>query len=465
MRHNATTTTDAYKITHWLQRPDGISKFMSYDEFRPGGQHKAVCWFSLQYILKEYFMTKVTTKDIERGYKRSLQTFGYDHYFPKAIWEKVRDLGYFPVKIKSVKEGTIVPVGNVNLTIESTEPWFANMVSHFEDYLMWTWYASGVATRGYNLRKNIAPAHEKSCDNPYYGFAVNDFGLRGAKFREAAAIGGAAHLIFFDGSDNLPAADLIEDYYGSEDILKSVWATEHSVATVWGPGRGELDYVLAQLNRSADDAFVSMVTDSYDDVNFMKNVACHPEVVKLVKARSGRTIWRPDSNDPLTNVCNYSEILGNTYGYHLNGKGYKVLNHNNGIIQGDGMNEDSIPEIFNEYIKTGFAAENFCTGSGGGLLDIGICRDTDRAAIKACHVVMNGKEVDVSKTPQSDLTKRSKAGRLKLHEVNGKFMTLQSSNTEGFDAYTDVLETVFENGKLVREQTFTEIREIAQSYL
>ena len=467
MWKNSVIDTDAYKITHWLQRPNGINHFYSYGEARKGGQHAEICFFGMQYILKEYFMQKVTQENIERGAARCKRVFGTDKYFPKAIWEKVKKLGYFPLEIKCVKEGTVLPTGNVCFTIESTEPWFACMVSHFEDYLMWNWQATGVATRLFNIKKGILPYFNQTCDTPDLSFAVNDFGLRGAVYREGAVLGGMAMLIFSNGSDNLPAMEGIEEYYTDNNIGQSVWATEHSVATVWGPGRGEIDYVLAQLNRSEPHLPISIVMDSYDSDGFIPNVLGDPEVKKLIIERPGRVIPRPDSNDPLTNVIKYSEQLGKLFGYHLNNKEYKVVNHNVGLLQGDGMNEKSIPEIYKEYIKTGWSCENFNTGSGGGLHTDGLCRDTDRWAVKVSHIEIEGESVNVQKTPKSDMTKASKAGLLKLHKSGNSFMTIQSSK-EQFGAnngYLDVLQTVYRNGELFNDQTFTEIRKTADDYL
>lgn len=468
MRCNPVVDTDAYKITHWLQRPVGINKFYSYGEPRLGGQHDEICFFGLQYILKEYFTRKVTTQDISRGFDLCKNVFGFENYFPKHIWEKVKELGYFPIRIKAVKEGTILPTSNVCFTIEATEDWFADMVSHFEDYLMWVWYSTAVATRAYNIKKDLKPTFSKAADNEFLGYTVNDFGLRGGMFREAASIGGAAHLIHFEGTDNLSAIQLIEDYYGSKGqyIGGSVWATEHSVATVWGPGEGEYDYVKAQLTRSDPNSIVSIVIDSYDADNFMKKVIVREDVKSLIMNRPGRVVFRPDSGDPLTNVCKYSEILGNNFGYSLNRKGYKVINNNIGLIQGDGMTEKSIPATYREYIKTGWSPENFITGSGGGLLVEGLTRDTDRWAIKVSYVEKDGEPVNVSKTPQSDMTKMSKPGMLKLTDVNKRFSTISSSKTTPvmFNSYIDSLELVFENGQIMREQTFEDVRKTALYY-
>ena len=110
MKFNPTIATDAYKITHWLQRPENMTRFYNYGEPRKGGQHDAIIFFGLQYILKEYFMNKVTQKDIDRGMIRCKRTFGIDSYFPKEIWEKVKDLGYFPLRIKAVKAGILTGV-------------------------------------------------------------------------------------------------------------------------------------------------------------------------------------------------------------------------------------------------------------------------------------------------------------------------------------------------------------------
>ena len=454
--------TDAYKITHWKQRPEGVTMFYNYGEPRLGGQHNEICFFGLQYILKEYFTRKITTEDIDRAEQICKNVFGFADYFPREIWEKVRDLGYFPVKIRAVKEGAVLPTSNVCFTCESTEPWFANMISHFEDMLMWCWYSTAVATRTFNIKLGINPAFEKSCDVVNLDYAVNDFGLRGAAFLEAATIGGMAHLINFRGTDNLPAIDNAMHYYGN-GVGESVWATEHSVATVWGKDR-EIDYVKAQLERSNPAATVSIVIDSYDSDNFIKNVIGSPEIKNMILKRPGRVVCRPDSGEPIRNVVKYSEMLGDIFGYSLNQKGYKVIKENVGIIQGDGMTEKSIPELYAEYIKTGWSASNVITGSGGGLLTEGLTRDTDRWAIKASYVEINGEPIDVRKTPKTDMTKQSKSGLLKLHKAGHSFSTI-SSTTDGIDnPYIDVMDTVFENGELKREQSFSEIRAITESY-
>lgn len=467
MRHNLPIDTDAYKIVHHLQRQQNINKLISYGEPRLGGHYPEVCFIGAQPIIMQHFMQPITKEMIQEGIEESYSTFGTDKFFNKEVWEKVMNLGYLPLKIMTVPEGTIVQEGNVCFTMESTEPWFANMLSHFEDMLMWTWYPTAVCTRSMNIKKNIIPAFRKSSDvtRMTLPFAVNDFGLRGGTMFEGAVMGGIGHLVHFEGSDNMPASRMIKDFYGYKGRAKSVWATEHSVATPYGSDEGEFEYIKAQLNQFTNMT-KSIVIDSYDADNFMLNVVGSEEIKKLIIAHEGRIVFRPDSGKPITNVCKYSDILGGIFGFHLNSKGYKVLNHNIGIIQGDGMNEESIPELYNEYIKTGWAADNIITGSGGGLLEEGLTRDTQRWAIKACYGERDGVPFDIRKTPKTDMTKQSKGGKLKLHRTspNG-YMTIESSKEtpQMFNSYVDELRPLYNNGELFLD-TFDNIMERAAKF-
>lgn len=300
-----------------------------------------------------------------------------------------------------------------------------------------------------NIKRAIKPIFENTSDIPelMLPFAVNDFGLRGGEIFESAVMGGMAHLVHFDGSDNMPASRLLKDFYGYRGKAKSVWATEHSVATSYGPERGEYEYVIAQLSQFTDK-IKSIVIDSYDPDNFMQNIVGSNEVQELIKAHTGRIVFRPDTGKPITNVCKYSDMLGGIFGFTINHKGYKVLRENVGLIQGDGMTEKSIPELYREYVKTGWAADNIITGSGGGLLEEGLTRDTQRWAIKASYGEKDGVPFDIRKTPKNDMSKQSKGGKLKLHRTNSGFITMESSREPDnmFKGYVDSLVTIYENG-------------------
>src|SRR6478609_8066309 len=158
MNKNICITTDAYKISHWLQRPKGLTKLYSYGEPRVGGKYKKINFFGLQPHVAEHIMNGVvTTEMIEEAQQECLSTFGTVNFFNHNYWNKVRDLGYHPIKIMTAPEGMWVEEGNVCFTIENTKDWAAGMVSHYEDILLWSWYTSAVSTRSGNMKKEILP--------------------------------------------------------------------------------------------------------------------------------------------------------------------------------------------------------------------------------------------------------------------------------------------------------------------
>lgn len=452
MRHNIIIDTDSYKRVHWKMVPKGLQKLYGYGEPRVGGKYKHISFFGLQMVLQDHFLAPVTNEMIEEAEWRSVNTFGTDKYFNKEVWVKVKDLGYLPIKIMSAPEGAKIEEGNVCFTLESTQDWFANTVNSLEPLLMHTWYPTAVATRSMLLKEKLKPLFEKSSMNPEVAlaFAVNDFGLRGATCHEAAARGGAGHLVHFMGSDNEPAQTALYDYYGCKDRLKSVWATEHSVALSYGlTSLNEKEYFKSQLYNSEPHLIVSAVIDSKDSDNFVQNIVGSAEIVELIKKREGRVMLRPDSGNPFINVVKYLDMLGGIFGYSINQKGYKILNHNVGIIQGDGMDEETIPQLFEEILKIGWSADNIVTGSGGGLLQVDLSRDTNRWAIKPSFEIINGQHINMQKIPKTDPTKASKPGELKLHRTSHGFITMSSAELpEGmFKGYIDALQPVLENGK------------------
>lgn len=464
MKKNIIIDTDSYKVTHHLQYTENLTKLYSYGEPRVGGLYPKICYFGGRMVIKDHFLQKVTTEMIDEAEQRAVDTFGTDKYFNRKTWEKVRDLGYLPIKIMAAPEGTIMNEANVCFTLESTEPWFAKNLNALETVLMHIWYPTTVATRSMYIKNSIKPWFAKSSDVAEYVLpvAVNDFGFRGATGYESAARAGAGHLLHFAGSDNEAAQSALIEYYGGKGRLKSVWATEHSVALTYGPGQGEFDYLNAQLDRCPENMIFSIVIDTYDSDNFVQNVVGSDEIKQKIIARTGRVVLRPDSGDPKINVIKYLDMLGGIFGYSINKKGYKVVNHNVGLIQGDGMDEHSIPELYKEIVKCGWAADNVVTGSGGGLLQAGITRDTSRWAIKPSYGEKDGVGFNMSKSPKTDTTKTSKAGLLKLHPSTNNFRTISSVDMpkHQFDAYVDALETVLENG-VFNEEKFENILERA----
>ena len=456
MRRNLILDTDSYKRTHWLQEKPGMTHRYVYGEPRKGGRYPHISLFGTQMIAADHFLQPITKEMIEEAEWRSVTTFGTAKYFNKEVWEKVMKLGYLPIKLMTAPEGSKIGEGNVCYTIESTRDWFTNTVNALEPLLMHTWYPTAVATRSMYLKEKLKPIFEKSSMNPETAilYAVNDFGLRGATCHEAAARGGAGHLLHFRGSDNEPAQTALYDFYQNRDRLNSVWATEHSVALSFGlTDLNEKEYLLHQLKNSDPNLIISVVIDTKDSDNFMQAIVGDAEITTLIKERPGRVVFRPDSGDPLTNILRYSDILATQFGFGINNKGYKTLDNNVGLIQGDGMDEDSIVQLYEDYLKAHYSADNLVTGSGGGLLQVGLSRDTSRWAIKPSFGIINGIEVNMQKIPKTDPTKGSKPGKLKLHQTSHGFMTISSAKEtpQMFNSYTDSLRTLLHDGQFYPE--------------
>lgn len=445
--------TDAYKLTHHLQYPKGLTKLYSYAEARPGSRFNTVSWFGLQMIIADHLLGKVTNEMIDEAEEFSFLTFGNHNFFNREVWERVRDLGYLPINIMELPEGIEVPISTPLLTLESTEPWFATTLNALESVLMQVWYPTTISTNSMYIKKALLPLFEKSGSVAGLDLAVNDFGLRGASSLQSAQRGGAAHLLHFRGSDNLAADKVIADVYGLKGRALSVWATEHSVATSYGPDRGEIDYVNSQLDRAGDNDIISIVIDSYDSINFVRNVIGSKEIKNRIIRRSGRIVLRPDSGEPQEIDLQVLDILADIFGTDVNDKGYKVINHNVGIIQGDGMNRQTIIELYRHILHQGWSADNLIVGSGGGLLQEGFDRDTERFAIKASYGELgDGHGFLIQKHPKQDPTKNSKSGRFKVIRDSNRRIKTVAIDAEG----NNLLKTIYENGNFYPD-SFQEI--------
>lgn len=463
MKKNIILATDAYKLTHHLQYPENLTSLVSYAEARKGGQFKTITWVGLQGIILSELLEPVTIDDINEAEKQSIEVFGTDKYFNREVWEKVAEIGYLPIEIKALPEGLEVPEGTPLFTIKSTESWFTTTMNALETLLMHVWYPTTIATNSLHIKKALLPIFSKSSDSDNLQLsvelAVNDFGLRGATSLESAAIGGMGHLVHFRGSDNMIADKYIRDYYGGEGRALSVLATEHSTATSYGNGDGEKDYLLSQLNRSDDNAIISVVIDSYDTFNFVENVVGDPIVAEMIKERAGRVVLRPDSGDPKEQVLGILNRLEKIFGYRINNKGYKVIEHNVGVIQGDGMYLESIEDLYTTILENGYSADNLVVGSGGGLLQQGFTRDTQRFAIKACYGEKDGVPFNIQKKPKTDLSKTSKSGLFKVIFEDNEYRTVELSHPGD-----NLLRTVFKDGEVILD-SFEDITTRANLWL
>ena len=474
-KYGVVADTDSYKLSHIPQYVKGADQMVSYFEAR-GGVRDKVLNFGAQMIAKEYLLQRLTQTQVD-----NMIVWANKHMngnmvddLKIALEAVVNELGgRLPIRIRNAKEGLMIPIKNVILTIETTIPdprWFS-LVSYFETKLVRVWSPMTVGTTTYYVRQAIMAALEKSSDDPAaeINFKFHDFGSRGVGGMEVAAFAGAAHLVNSMGTDTIVAIQAIEFAYGEEMAGYSIPASEHSTTTTHGRD-GELDLITQMFDAYAKPgAIFATVADSYDVINFIRN---YTPLFKDRLIESGATwVIRPDSGDPITTPIQCVIELEKVFGTTVNTKGYKVLN-NVRVIQGDGIVPEQVTEILDKLMDLGYSASNMAFGMGGGLLQKNN-RDDHRFALKCCAVRVNGEWRDVYKDPsvydedfnkvEAQSFKASKRGRLELlyNSITDEYKTVRLEDIGPLGDWELALETVFEDGYMVRDTTFEEIRKNA----
>jgi nicotinamide phosphoribosyltransferase len=461
---NLLFNTDSYKASHWLQYPPGTDATFFYVESR-GGIYDRTVFFGLQAILKEYLARPITHADVDEA--RDLFA-AHGEPFNESGWRYIveRHGGLLPIRIRAVPEGTVVPTHNALMTVESTDSQAYWVPSYLETMLLRIWYPVTVATISWHAKQTIRQFLERTSDDPegQLPFKLHDFGSRGVSSVESAAIGGAAHLVNFLGTDTVSGLQLAKAYYQEPMAGYSIPAAEHSTITSWGRENEVQAYRNMLRQFAKPGSIVAVVSDSYDIYHAIRE---HwGKTLKQEVIDSGATVViRPDSGDPVAVVHQCLELLDEAFGHSVNGKGYKVLNHVR-VIQGDGINPTSIRAILERITSAGYATDNVAFGMGGALLQR-LDRDTQKFALKCSAARINGQWIDVYKDPITDKDKQSKRGRMTLlqHREYGNYRTVpvpaeaeslaQVEKPAGFD---DAMVTIWEDGKIVHEWTFADIR-------
>jgi len=467
--HNLLLNTDSYKASHWLQYPPQTDATFFYVESR-GGTYDRTVFFGLQAILKAYLSQPVTHADIDEA--RELFA-AHGEPFNEAGWRDIVNClgGHLPIRIRAVPEGSVVPTHHALMTIESTDPAAFWVPSYLETMLLRIWYPITVATTSWHAKQTIRQFLQRTSDDPegQLPFKLHDFGSRGVSSVESAAIGGAAHLVNFLGTDTVSALPFAKAYYHEPMAGFSIPAAEHSTITSWGRDH-EVDAYRNMLRQFArPGSIVAVVSDSYDIYHAIQQhwgKTLRQEVID-----SGATVViRPDSGDPVLVVHQCLELLDEAFGHVVNSKGYKVLQHVR-VIQGDGINPSSIRAILERITSAGYATDNLAFGMGGALLQR-LDRDTQKFALKCSAARVAGEWIDVYKDPVTDKGKQSKRGRMSLlrHREYGGYRTVQIpadaaglGEVETPAGYDEALVTVWENGKLLQDWTFAQIRERANA--
>ncbi len=452
---NRILLADSYKVTHWLQYPPGTEHVYSYFESR-GGVFDEVVFFGLQYVLERYLAGAVVQPEhIDEAAVFFAAHFGNEKLFNRDGWEHIvsRHGGRLPVVIRAVPEGMVVPTGNVLFTVENTDPACFWLTSYLESLLVQVWYGCTVATLSRQMKRLIGSYLVETGDPANVEMKLQDFGFRGVSSVESASIGGAAHLVSFQGTDNVAGAAFAREYYGADMPGFSIPAAEHSTQTAWGRDAEEAGF--AHMLTTFPTGTVAVVSDSWDVRRACREL-WGDRLRQRVLERAGTLVVRPDSGTPHRIVPELLEILGAQFGTAENAKGYKVLPPQVAMIQGDGIDYDETERILSALRANGWSADNVSFGMGGALLQR-LDRDTQSFAFKCSQIVVAGEARDVFKDPITDPGKASKPGRLKLVLTDGRLRTMR----EG-DPGEDHLIEVFRDGEIRARSSWSQVRARAQ---
>jgi nicotinamide phosphoribosyltransferase len=449
-----------------------------------GGKFSETVFYGLQIFLKTYLegiaITREEVDEADDYLASKFGIFGRDDVFDRSKFDYIIDKydGKLPISIKAVPEGTVVNTKNVLFIIESLDENCAWLTNFLESLLLQVWYPITVSTLSREVRKIVTKSfidctsYDSDTINFLVDFVLNDFGFRGVSSVQSAKVGGSAHLVNFRGSDTVVASKLIRDIYNTKTIYGlSIPATEHSIMTLRGE-EGELE-LMRNVLMTYPTGLVACVSDSY---NIFR--ACSEywgkELIDLILSRpaepGNQLVIRPDSGHVLNTLKEIFKILFDKFGYTVNEKGYKVLPPQVRVIQGDGVNLNSIIEIYAMLKEEKISPENLALGMGGKLLQADIDRDTNNFATKACYAILNGEEKNMIKSPtemdaDGNITKSfktSKPGRLKLvKNDDGTYRTVSSLDPD-FETVKDELIEVFRMGEILVDWTFEEIRERAK---
>lgn len=489
--------TDIYKIGHQLQYKPGTTLVYSYMQNRSSKTFPFTVFFGLQYYLMEYLIGPSLDYDhvqeFIEDYESILGTPRDDS--STAIKNRIEanmyalvDLGYWPIRIDAVDEGSVIPNGNCLMTIQSTDPKFYWAVGFIESMLLKLWYPMVVATCCYTYRLIVEEAFEVTVDPDQYwlkDYMVHDFGYRGDSSEEGAAISGAAHLLSFNGSDTVPSLSFLREYYHlprrvQSGVMASVPASEHSVMCSYGQ---DLEFeAFENMLNLYPTGLVSIVSDTYNIYTVCTNFL--NRLKDRILARNGKVVIRPDSGDPIKIICGDPDapagspeergvlrLLDDMFGSDVNSKGFKVLNPKIGLIYGDGMYMERYKTVLAKMAEMGYAASNLVIGVGGILRNHS--RDTLGTAIKATYVENGGVPMNIVKTPITDPGKRSHKGRMALimrENFKGPLTVDELDNFKvnaggSLIAYAqsvgspfNLLRPVFENGQLLRTEQFSTVR-------
>lgn len=452
--YNILSDVDSYKLSHWKLYRKGTTTVYSYVESR-GGHYSHVMFAGLQQLLYSKLGQPITREMIE---EMAISVPKHGFSFNREGWEIILNEygGKLPLLIKAVPEGLVVPVKNALFTIENLDPRLPWLTSYFETMILRDlWTACTIATRIFFMTRRINTNWLANSDTPLSPFALLDFSSRGVMGHDHSEIGGITYLFHFMGSDNFPAVRAANYYYFEEMSGYSVMAAEHSISCSFGRDNDD-DYITNSIAQVDEGGILSLVGDTWNIFEFAKKVVANHKDEIINKKIS--FVTRPDSGELVDVLPPIINTLAQGFGTDRNSKGKHVIRYGAKVLQGDGMNERTHMYPFDIADALGIAPDSIVTAAGGGLLTADLDRDTNRWAMKASEMVINGERVDIYKDPVTDPGKQSKRGRFALlRDEAGEFHTVNRVNDA--EDRADLLEPRYNLSGVINAHTLAQIRE------
>jgi nicotinamide phosphoribosyltransferase len=430
---NALYYVDAYKVGHkamlapgtvrlygnWIPRsvkyaPKGVSKIVSF------GQQ--LTWKWLHDVFQENFFNLPKEEAMQFGKDMSMMLMiPYDD----AHFSDLYELGYLPMRVKSLPEGIETNPNIVHMSFINTVDGFAWLVLYLETIVSsLAWKPATAATIALQYRRNLTEWVMKTdpANAWLIPYLAHDFSARGLNPHDMIAVG-LGHASSFRGSDTIITIPAARYYYGepmNEVVINSVNASEHSVTCTGifyyeGKLRAGLafDAIMeyysfdAPCEGSVEDpdykaiaewmnlrdwlkrfpvGILSVVSDTFDLWKLINYIL--PRLKDQIMAREGKLVIRPDSGDPVDIICGLNtkpgavftqelktpennpeyfgvtELLAGIFGYTTNEQGYMVLDPHIGSIYGDSITLERQIQIYERLAVKGFASTNIVLGVG-----------------------------------------------------------------------------------------------------
>jgi len=476
---------DFYKAVHAEMLPENITKSVSYFTPRMSRVKRwdRVVMFGLQGFIKtyliDYFNEEFFDKSFEEiiyEYKRIMDaSLGKDAYKIDKI-ESLHKLGYLPIEIVALPEGTIVPMHVPMFGITNTHKDFAWLPQSLESLISAEmWHPMLAATVGMTYRGIVNHYYDLTCeDNISRSKALGAFDFRGEECLESAVKAGAGWCLSFLNTATVPSIPYLEKNYfcdcTKEPVAYGSPSTEHSVmCSNYAVDGDEITLLRRLLTEIYPNTSFSAVLDSYDYWNVIDNIL--PQLKTEIMNHNGCMLMRGDSGDCVEVVTKTVFKLWEEFGGTVNSKGYKVLDPHVKAIYGDSITVQRCEEIYKILMENGFACSNVALGVGSFSFQCieedeelkPFTRDTFSSCIKATYCEINGKPTPIFKNPKDGGFKKSQKGCCRVYtRCDGSIYyedELTWKQATDYEKRGNMLIPVFKDGELLKKQSLKEIRD------